>query len=282
MRPIDKLYLVASSILFALMTYFIKLASHYVPGNEILFFRFAGGAIICFIVDNKCFRFSEGSFNIIFFRALYGTIATLGFFYAPYFIPISRLAVLHFSYPVFEVIFSIFWVKEKPEKIIYFSLPLSIFGIFYIMNPSFSGFNIGDVLGLISGIFAGIAVIAIRKARAANSAATIFFYFSIFGAIITSIINFFQWVTPDPYASFLIFLVVVTGGTGQVAMTYAYKSSGVGEGSIISLLTVVFINILGFTFLKEPITYRLIFGELLVMSSIFLLIVKRARDLYLE
>ncbi|MBI5206824.1 MAG: DMT family transporter [Candidatus Firestonebacteria bacterium] len=282
MRTIDKGYLVLSSILFALMTYFIKLASVYVPGNELLFFRFIGGIVICLIVDKNCFRFSEGSFNIIFFRALYGTIATLGFFYAPYFIPISRLSVLHFSYPMFEVIFSIFWIKEKPEKIIYFSLPLSIFGIFYIMNPSFSGLNIGDLLGLISGIFAGIAVIAIRKARIKNSTTTIFLYFSVFGAIVTCIINFFQWVTPSFYASFLILLVAVTGGLGQVAMTYAYKSSGVGEGSVISLLTVVFINILGFIFLKEPITYRLIFGEFLVMSSIVLLIVKRTRDIYLE
>lgn len=280
----SKWYLILSSLLFALMTLFIKYVSPHIPACELLFFRFAGGAAGCFLVDRNCLRIHKGSSLTLFSRALSGTIATVAFFYAPYFIPISRLAALHFTYPVFEVIFSTVLTKERAEKSIYLSMPVSFIGIYLITNPSFSGFGTGDFLGLISGVFAGLAVLFIRKARVTNSATTIFFYFCLFGAISTGLPTLLQWITPSFLVSLLILIVVVSGGAGQVFMTYAYKSSGVGEGSIISLSTIVFINILGFTFLKETIALRLLMGELLVFASIFMIFLKKKEDkeLFLE
>ncbi|MBI5418018.1 DMT family transporter [Candidatus Poribacteria bacterium] len=282
MHTKDKIYMLLSCILFAVMTLFIKLSSPFVPAYELLFFRFIGGAIVCFIIDKNCYKIVKESISMISLRAIYGTIATLTFFYAPYFIPISRLAALHFSYPLFEVIFSFIWIKEQAKKIIYICLPLSFFGIYYVTNPTFSNINIGDILGLLSGIFAGISIIAVRKAREKTSATNIFFYFCILGIIFTCIPLFHKWVTPTTSSIWLILVVVLTGGIGQIFMTYAYRSSGVGEGSIISLSTVIFIDILGFLFLNEQITFRLIFGEAIVMFSVLLLIVKIPKFIYLE
>ena len=141
-----KWYLIISSLLFALMTMCIKMLAGKLPVYELLFFRFSGGMIICLLADRTCYRFAENSFKMLFLRGLYGTFAMFCFFYAVNYIPISRLSALHFNYPLYEVIFSAIWIKERPAKIIYLSLPVSLIGIYFITNPE---------AGLISAIFSG-------------------------------------------------------------------------------------------------------------------------------
>ncbi|MDD5772515.1 MAG: DMT family transporter [bacterium] len=279
----NKWFLILSSLMFALMTMFIKVVSGTIPAIELLFFRFLGGVIGCLLIDRSCYKFKAENFSPIFFRSFYGVIATIAFFYALDYSSISRVTVLHLTYPLFEVIFSHFWIKERSEKFIYFSLPISFLGVYLITNPEL-GINKGDVLSLLSGIFAGLAIIGVRISRKDDSAATVYFYFSLFGVLITGIPAVYNWVTPPVSSLIPVILVVLFGGLGQVVMSYAYKFCKVGEGSIISLLHIVFSNILGFMFLKEIITMRLLLGELLVFTSIFLIFLKKKEDkeLYLE
>lgn len=171
--------MVFSSLCFAFMTYYAKLATYQVPGIEVTFFRLATGTIV--VLGMAAFgrvKIVTENYKLLLVRGLFGGIAVMLFFYALEKGTITNSVVLQNTYPIFAALLSIYILKEKMSIRLCGLMALTFVGIIILIRPEITHVKIADLMALVSGFLGGFAVTAIRQLRQKNESVwTIFFLF---------------------------------------------------------------------------------------------------------
>lgn len=158
-------YIIASAFCFALMNLFIRKAGE-VPTMQKCFFRnffallVAAGSLIR---TKTAFRIGEGNLKYLVGRSLAGGLGMMCNFYAVDHMAISDAAILNKLSPFFAVLFSIFLLKEIPNKIEWASIVLAFTGALFVVKPSFGFEVIPAICGVLGGFGAGMAYSFVRK-----------------------------------------------------------------------------------------------------------------------
>lgn len=257
-----------SSFLFAVMGAFVKLASPFAPANEIALVRFTVG-IIAALVLAKSGRISLASQRkwLLIARGVFGGFAILLFFAAIKTGSLTNATVLNNLYPIFATVFAAVYLGEKLSPKVAAPLCISVIGVVLLTQPSFAKMRIGDLLALASSVLAGMAVVVVRKLRRTESAWTVFFYLSIFGAVFSGVLALPNLVLPGLRGIIYILLVAFFGTVGQVIMTAAYKYCTASVGSVLSMSTALFASFIGIVFLGDKLTLIEGAGAFMILLS---------------
>jgi drug/metabolite transporter (DMT)-like permease len=170
--------------------------------------------------------------------------------------------------PVFIFLFTPFITKERIKSIQVFYLFLTMLGIYFIINPNFIQINIGDWLGLLSGVVSALAVMTLRMARNFDSTALILFYLMAIGAIINCFLLLPVFVIPSNKQLVFIIVSAVLGFSGQVFITSGYKYIEAAKGSLVSSTRIIYAIIFGVLIFSERITFMWITGSILIIVSL--------------
>lgn len=259
---------ILSSFFLAVMAVFVKLASQYVPAGEIALVRFLVGLLAAlFLAAAGKISLSSRRRRLMIGRGVFGGLAILFFFAAVDVGPVTNATVLNNTYPIFATIIAAIYLKERIKPAIIVPLLTSAAGIIMLTNPSFSSFRMGDLYGFASGVSAGVAVVIIRALRQTESAWSVFFYLSLFGAAFSLVIALPQMVIPGPVGLLFMFLAAVFGTVGQVVNTYAYKYCTTSVGATISMSNSVFASFFGLMFLGDMLSLAETIGAAVVLLS---------------
>ncbi|NQU16541.1 MAG: DMT family transporter [Candidatus Saganbacteria bacterium] len=266
-----------AAILFGVMAFLVKILSHTISPEEIVFFRFFLGAlsILFFVI----IRFAKLRFNnkrLLVFRGIIGSVAIVFFFKAIKLIPVSDAVVLQFSYPIFATVFAAIFLDEKLKLSSVIAMFVAFVGIVFISSPVFIQFNIGYVHGIAAAVFAGAAIVATRRLRRTENAWSITFSLMFFGTIVGFIVSMGKIAIPSPNGFFLLMGMVAVATVAQLLLNYSYKYCDVAHGTIISMLTVPVTVLLAVIFLDEYITINFAIGSVLILGSIFYIFKKTA------
>lgn len=257
-----------SSFLFAVMGVFVKLASPYVSANEIALVRFVIGIILSLVLAGAGrVSLAASHKNLLVARGVFGGLAVVFFFTAIEKGTLTNATVLNNTYPIFATIWAAVYLKEKIKPAIILPLVASIAGIVLLTHPDFREIRYGDIFGLISGLLAGFSIVIIRKLRQTESAWSVFFYLSIFGAAFSGAAAIPDFKIPEPEIAGYIVLAGVLGTVGQVIMTSAYKYSTASLGSVLSMSTAMFAAVFGVFFMGEMLTITESAGALVILIS---------------
>jgi len=259
---------VTSSFLLALMAVFVKLASPYVPVSEIALVRFGVGILVAlFLAGTGKISLSSGRRGLMVARGVFGGLAILFFFAAVNAGPVTNATVLNNTYPIFATIIAAFYLKEKIKPIIVVPMLVSVAGIILLTSPSFTSIRIGDVYGFASGLSAGVSVVIIRALRRTESAWSVFFYLSIFGAAFSLVLALPQLMVPGLTGLIYISLAAFLGTAGQMVNTYAYKYCTTSVGSTLSMSNSVFASFFGLILLGDRLSLLETLGAVVVLLS---------------
>lgn len=269
-----------SSFLFAVMGVFVKLASPYTTANEIALVRFLIGIIFALILAATGYVTIASSNKILLVaRGVFGGLAVILFFAAIKSGTLTNATVLNNTYPIFALIWAAFYLKEKIRAAVVLPMTISIVGIVMLTHPNISAINSGDLLALASAFLAGISIVIIRKLRQTESAWSVFFYLSIFGAVFSGIAGLPVLNVPAPPGIIYILIAGFLGMAGQVFMTAGYKYCTASVGSILSMSTAVFSGLFGFMFLGERLSVlELVGASLIVISCAYLAYFSNVKD----
>jgi len=141
-------------------------------------------------------------------------------------------------------------------------------GIYFIINPNFIQINIGDWLGLLSGIVSALAVMTLRMARNYDSTTLILFYLMAIGSVINLFILFPVFVVPSHKQFIFIIASAILGFSGQVFITSGYKYIEAAKGSLISSTRIIYAIVFGVLLFSERITIMWIAGSILIIASL--------------
>jgi drug/metabolite transporter (DMT)-like permease len=240
-----------------------------IPAIEITFFRVSIGVVITAIyMLNTRTSFRPKRTFLVVMRAILSFSALVAFFYSIKFTSVTKANMLNMTYPVFVFMLAPLFGSERMPKISMLFLIIAMIGIYFVIFPDFSSINQGDLIGLLSGIFAALAIIILSKARKHDSTVLIVFYLMSIGTICNAIMMAPVFVMPEKTLIPYLLVSGLIGVFGQVFLTMGYKSVSARNGSMVSSSRIIFAATLGALFLAEQLSFRIISGGLMIITAI--------------
>jgi len=272
-----------AAIIWGSLGIFVRVIN--LPITEIVFFRviFAASAVFVVLVAQKrLFQLKlKGHRGLMILRGAGLTINWLMFFCAIRFTTIANAVLLTYTAPVFIVLWSPMFLKEKTESKTVFSLILSMVGITLIVFP---GLKIGagtHLFGMICALGSAItyALIVIVNKYLLNeyTPASLVFYESFISFFILVPFMFVNFSRPTG-GELLILIIMGVVNTALAAFLYTsgLKQVKAQHAGVLAYLDPLTAMVLAILFLSEiPTVYTVIGGVLILIGGLTVIIQKQ-------
>lgn len=256
-----------SAICFSVMALCVKYASSAISPFQIVFFRSFFGMLLVLplIWRKKVSLWGEERYKLTA-RGVCGFGALILHFYTIAKLELGVAIMLNYTAPVFTVIFSIFFLKERPNLSLCFLILLSFAGVFLLNTRSSIAWSPAMWLALLSSIFAAFAYLSIRTIRHRESPYTVIFYFTLLSTV-GSLFFLKGWQWPDSGSWGWIAGVVVFSFFGQVWMTTALRRAPAYLVTPFSYVHPVLSFGYGWILWGDPVTWTTAAGIFLIVGS---------------
>jgi len=267
------IYMLISSLAFATMGAFVKLAGDLPTAQKVFSRNFISMLIAGSIVlYNKKPLFGEKkNLKYLLIRSALGTAGMLAYFYSIDHLLLSDSSMLNKLNPFFVSIFAFFILKEHFSKIQIPALFIAFTGAVFIIKPEFDMSVMPALLGLSSAVLAAGAYTTVRFLGGREEFYTIVFFFSFFSTMVTLplMVTFFEPMNWNQ----VLFLVLtgIVASIGQFTLTIAYKHAPAGEISILNYTNVLFSGIIGYFLFDSIPDFLSIVGYALIISAALLI-----------
>jgi drug/metabolite transporter (DMT)-like permease len=224
---------VGAALGFTLMYACIKLAGA-VPAGQAIFFRafFALLTLLAVVALAGNVRRIAAT-NRLGQHALRGTIGACSMFCnftAVKMLPLADMTAFTFVMPIFAVILAAVVLKEKVGPWRSGAVLVGFGGILLMLQPQGGvlaivarGFSTGAAMALGGALLSAVVVIFIRRMSATEKSETIVFYFMAMSSVVGAASMLWVRVPLGPAAMCWLALSGVTGGLGQICMTFCYR-----------------------------------------------------------
>lgn len=261
--------MIASSVMFAFLGAAIKIVSTHVPLEMVVFFRNFFGLLA---LSPWLFRLGKSGLQtqrlpVHALRACFGLAAMYCFFYALAHLQLVEAMLLNFSAPLFIPLFALLWLRETLPPSVPWALGVGLLGIALILKPGIGILTPVALIGLISGVFAALAMVSVRSMSSTEPPERIVFYFSAMGTLVSGLPLLWSWHTPDLGQWGILLGIGVLATGGQVLLTRGITSAPAGQVGPFTYSTVVFATLLGWGAWGEMLDLVSLLGGLLVCAA---------------
>jgi drug/metabolite transporter (DMT)-like permease len=295
MRPLRGIALkIASVMVMIVMASLIKAASGRVPPGEVLFFRsvFALPVILTWLVwrgDLRAGLRTARPWGHLW-RGLVGSVAMGLNFWGLGLLPLPEVTAIGYAAPLLTVIFAALLLGERVRAFRIGTVLLGMVGVLIVLSPRLTALEggtgadraaLGALVVLGGAVFAALAQIFVRKLVSTEGTATIVFYFTITGIVMSALTLPFGWVVPTPREALLLGAAGVLGGIGQILLTSSYRHADASVIAPFEYVAMLFALAIGYAVFGEVPTVTMLAGASLVVLA-GILIIWRERQLGLE
>ena len=254
------LWMIAASFLFACMGVCVKLAAATHSAVEITFWRSFISLILMYgLIRLRGVPLRTPHWRWQIARGAVGFSALFSYFYAITLLPLATAVTLNYTSAIFLALYLGFAGMQMRRGMLG-ALLLGLVGVALLLKPTFHADQLmGGLIGLGSGILAGMAYFSVRELGARGEAETrTVFYFSLVSSIGAGLWLAFSEIHPVDLRSGLLLLGVACFATvAQLAMTRAYSRGKTLMSAALAYSTVIFSSLFG----------MVIWGEVMDASS---------------
>ncbi len=272
-----------ASLAFSGMVLGVKLATASLPSLEVVFFRsFLGTLMIALLMIQKKVSFVGKPENrrLLLLRGLSGFLALTLHFYTIARLPLGTAVLLNYTAIIFVAVLAIAFLGEKPGGVLISMTLLSFAGVYLLVEPETTvglGQSFVVFLGILSAIFAAVAVLSIRKIGHRESPLTVIFYFTALSTLGSLFYLPFGFRWPQGIEWLALGAVAVGSFYGQLWMTIAYRRAPASLVAPFAYLTPLLSFLYGLLFWKETLGVLNGFGVFLVILGGILISVAEER-----
>ena len=263
--------MVVAGFLFGCMGVFVKLGAHYFSNIELVFYRsFLGLLMVYAIIRQQGGSLVTAHLSAHLWRGISGTIALMLFFYCITVLPLATAVTLNYTSPLFLTILTMLLFKERFHAPLAFAIALGFVGMVLLLHPTLERNQLTPgLLGLISGFFAGIAMLNVSQLGLRGEPEwRVVFYFSLIAALGSGVAMLFGTIHAVNATSLLILLGLGISATlAQLAMTRAYRTGKALVAGSMSYSTVVFASLFGMIMWSETLPLSGWIGMALIILS---------------
>ena len=274
-RQISFMLMLVSMVCLPGMDAIVKYMAQSLPVMEIIWARYTGHFVVILLVFapqlSKVLKTSNIKIQLARSVALF--ITTMMFFQALLYIEQGQATAIFQIAPMIMSVLAVLFLKERlgPRRII--SLIVGFVGAMIIIQPQAEQFTLASCLPLAAAASYAVYSILTRYLGAAESAYTTLIYTAGFGAIVSSIILPFVWVTPETgFDVLLLLLIPMIGGIGHFTLIQALQLTEASDLAPMNYLALVFAMMWGaLIFAEVPSPSTVAGGCLVVASGLYLL-----------
>jgi drug/metabolite transporter (DMT)-like permease len=262
-------YVVLCYFFLSLFSACVKVASATVSTFTVLFFQNS----LCFLLNlPKSLREGLKTEHLYLHltRDVCGFVSYFLFVLALGQIPLANAVLLSNSAPLWIPFIIWIWFKKKVPPYLWLSLIIGFIGVIFILKPTAHIIDFSALYALFSGIFLGVAMVAIRRLTHTEPSSRILFYYFLLGTVVSlpgAIIDFHNaFKTPVLY-----FLLSAAGFFYLVQMfiILGFKKGKASTLSPIAYTAVLFSAVLDRIFWhKIPDFWSLIGMILIILGGI--------------
>jgi drug/metabolite transporter (DMT)-like permease len=260
-----------SAAFFGVMAFAAKLAARGLSGGEVAFFRFVFMTLFVLLVPSaarKAVTFQR--LDLLFYRGVFGGTAVLLYFLVIAHVPVGIATLLTYSAPVFSMAFAAGFLGERVHPRLLVPSAAALAGMVLSAGGGGQGIRFGrwEALGMVSAVFSGAAIAAIRAARRTEGSWAVFGSFTLFGLLATAPFGIVGFRPPSLREWLLLAVLGSCSVAAQLLMTYSYRWVTNLQAGVLSQLTVVLSLALGVIFLGDRLSPVQILGVLLTLSGV--------------
>ncbi len=250
----QSLWMIAASFLFACMGVCVKLAAATHNAVEITFWRSAISLLLMFgLVRLRGVSLRTPHWRWQITRGLVGFAALFSYFYAITLLPLATAVTLNYTSAIFLALY-LALAGWRMRSGMLGALAIGLLGVVLLLKPTFHEDQLlGGLIGLGSGVLAGMAYFSVRELGARGEAETrTVFYFSLVSTVCSGLWLAFGEINPiDADSGLILFGVAAFATLAQLAMTRAYSRGKTLLSAALAYSTVIFSSLAGVLFWGE-------------------------------
>lgn len=267
--------LILATVIWGSAGVFIKYLN--LPPTTIAFFRLFVPAIILYTYFKiKRANLFKDSLKLIFLVSSIEVISFLFYFISYKNTSIANAVTILYTWPIFAVIFSVIFLKERISARNIFALLLAFVGVVMVYLGSTVSFSDKDFIGitsmLISAALSGITILIFKKLSDRHNNFEMIFYQNFMGAIVFFPFLFINkpFPTTGQFVVGFIYAILI-GLLAYIPYYFGLKHLKASVVSLISYLEVVSGILFGVLLLHETLTLNIIAGAVLIIVSALLI-----------
>ncbi len=235
---------------------------------------------IIMLVKKIDFKLELHQIKNIIITGIFGTVLTTLLLSTSYnYIGVGTATTLHYLYPVFVMVFSKLFFKDKISKKQYLTLALSVIGISFFLEFQDITKVKGIIMAVLSAVTFAFYIVYIDKSGLAKmNGFKLSFYLSLVLIVILTTTNLFthQLILNQPFESYLLMFAVamLASFLAVVCLKEGIRLIGGNLASIFSMVEPVSTLIFGKIFFDEVISIQKIIGSVIIIASIMIMAVK--------
>jgi len=279
----------AGAVLFALMNFFVRLASAHTHWTTLGAARALVGALVAYTVARmRGATLVVHNMRGMWLRSMFGVCAMCLTFYAissPR-LPLGDTATLLNLTPVFLALLTPYFLNEPLSRRVLFALPISLTGVVLVLHPTAlfggelprPGAHLIALVAISAALCSAGAMITLRRMGPNESPEAIALHFSLCATGVLLLLGIRELVVPSTRDVFLMVMAGLCAGLAQLAVTRAFALEQAARVSSVGYLSVVANGLLGALALHEWPSAVTVFGMALVVAGGLVIAVAGLRD----
>jgi len=261
--------MIASALLFALMSAGIKIAARTRSNADVVFFRSALGLVALlpwvWSLGGRGLRTTRWKEHLL--RGLAGLASMYCFFYAIAHMRLPDAVLLNYSLPLFMPFVEAAWLGEPFPRRLWGPVGLGFAGIVLILKPGLGLFQPVALIGLLAAVFASVAQVGIRQLTGTEPVVRIIFYFGVVSTLVAALPAAAAWRTPVGSEWWLLCAIGVLATGGQLFLTSAYAHAPAARVGPFVYSSVVFAGVLEWALWRSVPDAMALAGMVLVAAA---------------
>ncbi len=201
-------------------------------------------------------------------RGVLNAVAMLSFFYAVTVTPLSTVAALGFTAPLFAAVLAIPILGERPGWRRWAALAVGFLGALVIVRPGFHEVSLGMLMVLLSSAAWAGALIVIKILARTDSSLTITIYAALFLTPITLAAALLVWSAPAPLTWLLLVGIGIFGSLTQWSIAQAFHEADATVVLPLDFTKLLWASLIGYLFFAEIPDPLTLLGGCIILSSV--------------
>ncbi len=261
-----------SVICFTVLSFLVKGLIGRVPQMELVFIRsFLNLIFITALILHSREKFYQGHAGVLTVRACAGFVGIVALFFGITHLPLAIASLLSWASPLFVLIFSALFLKERYSPRALFFVGGAFTGLYFLLNPDFTHSELkysAVIFSLVGAASSALAYMTIRRATRKVSTHAIVFYFMVVSTLLSLPLSWSELVWPSQDTWPWLIGIGIASTLAQLSMTTAYSYARASFVSMMNLLNPLLASIVGYLFFSEQLSGYQMGGMALVLVSI--------------
>ena len=274
------LWVLLAAVFFSSMGALIKALGDRLDSFQIAFFRSLFGlfAILPFVIRGRWHAFYTRRMGMHFGRAALGVVAMFCGFYALTHMALADVVAISFTRPLFLIVLAVLLLGEgvKPKR--WLATAVGFIGVLIIVQPGGETFESVALIALFGALLVAFIKVLVKKLSATESSPTILLYFGLFASLLALGPALLVWRDPTWLELGLLFMVGAVGAIAQVCTIRALRIAEATAVMPFDYARLLFAGLIGLVVFGEVPGWWSLLGALVIVASTFAVARLEARD----